>query len=785
MADEQMKTPYGAGPEKLDKPVPKEALPDFGDFDFSGLKGGGEVAEQAGNLPEEPMAPAAPAEGVAPPTEPSLMEQATNTLDSFTNPIYEALDKSMMRAKASFATNPTEKINFLERVYGSANVGVDENGELLYRKDSTQAFEPFDPAKFELIDDALDFTREIVEGTLENLGRAGGGALGFGAGVAEGAPAGAAVGSVVPGVGTAAGAATGGMVKGIAQGAVGAAAGGGTAATLANKATNYIQEELVGIPIDPNRDLDKESYMTFGLGAAFNFLAGRMARRKAYVDSQKKVYGENIQSASTKLQDASEAVDEVNASGLIKEGGEIVFTPAQAAGKELPELAVLERELSTVEGYRDFMSKQGELVAEGYDAVIRTLTSAKGIPEKVADRIGAKVTDMRALEGATIGEFRKQALEASGGEKIPLRNVVGQAGEIFESLGIDSNAFINAPAEQRISQLVNTGINKSHAKLIDAHLTKLTQSVEKGITLRELDGQYRTMRTQIDNLMKSSNGRAAAGKLIKIKDALEADRLEAIGEFLPEGSKGAYREAMGNYTSIMSNLQKLNKSLLNGDISREALARKIFTSSNIKDQKALKSLILKSEPELWNAMAADYFQVLKNKHTSREGVNSVVNWRGMFNEYKKIPEASRKELFAGTQLEEKTVEALMKVASFPRIDFAARDAASNLELGKNLFVALSGQVLPTTQAAAIGGLLKDLGGKQNALAQYLNAGGIDDVLKFVPKEKKGFWRTLLTGAKNMALNTVEKGADATLGGTGSAAIRTKYVTGKQKKEEKK
>jgi len=120
-----------------------------------------------------------------------------------------------------------------------------------------------------------------------------------------------------------------------------------------------------------------------------------MARSKAARDLLKKgkeKVVETLGGVKDKIQEVEGLLKQVNESGLVQEGKEIKFTPGQkleTLGDEvhLPEVKILEGEMSRENNYRAFRKETSKSIEGSYDSARKLLRQEAGVPTDLGESL--------------------------------------------------------------------------------------------------------------------------------------------------------------------------------------------------------------------------------------------------------------------------------------------------------------------------------------------------------------------------------------------------------------
>ena len=644
----------------------------------------------------------------------------------------QQIGESFTRLRNAFAVTGKERQSVLEGFFGAGNVKL-QNGTAFVRRKPGGKFQRFDRDELELIGDTIDFSRDIFEGVIENTFRVGGAIGGAGVGAVAGAGKGAAVGAPAGPPGAALGGAAGAISEGALGGIAGAGVAGGVGAGVALNAGDFVAQNLLDIPRDESRDRVDESALAGAFGAGFGaggFLGSRLVRKRAAKKALAKQTEELEKFTPTNVkgtvEDGIEAVERLKQSGLISgdiAGRKVLVTPRQLDPTN-PQLVELEDEIFRSDaGFRNFLSEQNKKITDAYVAVAGGARRISGDTGTFAK----KLFDARTVEGETIGKFREQALKASRGER---KQLPGFREEVTKQL----SEFADPKARGRLKLLSaedildeSPDLTREQAEFLRKRLLKFSEMSEKGASLKTVDTEYTVLRGKIDQMIGSSAGRALARRLIPLKNSLERDRTELIGQELSGETAKAYGKAKDRFSSVMNSLEQLNSSLLNEDISQRALIRGIFSQGNkgLPTARAIRNLTQTTHPDLWKNLTNEYFHEVLRSQT--DSATKLVNWKQVKKTFDNLGPEFKKELTTGGQFNTKELDAVLKLGVLsqqsPR---TFRTSTQNISVAEQGLKAMTSRY---AQASALARVIKTMGGEKNALVKYLSEDGLDQVTK--------------------------------------------------------
>lgn len=765
-------SPYAAKPSSVSNPVPNaQATEDFfADLPDSPppasvpaqkpnmlervgdqIQGGMDQAAQ-GEVPDFFAELDQPLEDVSVEQIPPEQYDPKAELDSFTD-----------RLKLSFGTTDAQKRDFLRQKFGEANVKKVKDG-FIFRPDAKAKWRKVDSDTFSILNDVFaDNARTIYEAIIEGGIRGVGAATGALAGAQSGALAGAGLGTAVaPGPGTALGGA-GGFITGGGAGALGGFLASGPLATAGAFREGEAMSQRLGIPEDPSRDITGETITAGAIGAVFPLVGGIMAKRKAQSEAAKRLTKDATytpEAVKREVEAAKRAVQELQEAGIYKEG-EFIFTPNQLR-PDLPEAKVAAREISSSPEWRKFMADQGDTIQRGYDAIVNRVANLSGSKLGLGKKFSSRIDELEEAEGTLIGKFRQGAELQSKGTPQKVDRFRQSVSDSLKSFGFEAKAPVRDPLTGAVSSvsikaptveqiIEQTGLSRGEATYLQAKLSrlgKLALSDAQGVPLKEIDAEYKALTKDINKFMKSPEKAQLAMELISIKNALRDDWVDAIGKNQPEGAKAAYQSSLERFSEIKDSLKALNSVIKQENVSKEALARQIFSKgrTGLDRIQATRALIQKDDPDLWKDIVGEYFS--STMRAAQDGTGKV-NWLKLSKDIEGLGPEALDEMFAGTGLKPKDMQNFLNMAK--RVEstkFEALPVAGKMNLlksGIRVMFSFFGKADAVEQA------ISSLG-KDKAVAKFLNEGGLEELLKELEPKKAGRIRQFVGGAVERVLD---------------------------------
>lgn len=733
-------------PQDLQSPVPQTAADPFAQFAIPEIEGtssgGGFQRGPASEPAADPFAQYsvdAPVPVQAAPADQQVQDEQMSPLPAPTgwDSAKEQMREVTARFRNSFAVTDTESVDFLKSTGLFEQVKKTDDG-VLVKRPGRKGWEKFDRDKIELLGDTVDGARTAFEAIIENGMRIGGGTLGFMKGGAAGAMAGLAAG---PGsiLASPAGAAAAGALASVPAASVAGAAGAATALKAGDWAQSKLLTDKDGNPIeDPNRDKTQEAIMAAGIGATFNFVSSKMARRAAARAAAGKEAKRTIDYATQKAADAIEDINDVRNS-TIKLASDFKLDPQQLThiDKGVPELNDMAQALSTAPSFRAAREKAAKGLTDAFDSMANMIWARNGRSgAKVAEDFVITSKDVRNIEGQMVKTFKTQAAEQLGGAKIqvnrfmPVVNQLMQMAEGKNGLG-------------KLEYELNLQPNK--AKTFAKELKVWGEYLNRTKGQMGVDSAFKIQDrlTEIINAnINSDRGRPLATQLIKLRNAVRDDAIDGmdVAFEMMGGDKGkqlssAFKASKDRYRQIVQATEGLGGILDKDHFSRDHMIKTLFEGSG-SYSKAMnaKTLIQESNPGLWAQMTGEYFTRLRKEATNRTG---DVDWFGMSKKFGSMDERLQKEMLDQVGVKPEQMKALFNIGQ--RMQNATIDNLANTPKGgvfgswiKRAIVLMPGTGTGNTaKAQAVKEMIEGMG-KDQAVAKWLKDGGMEEVLRDMP-----------------------------------------------------
>lgn len=678
------------------------------------------------------------------------------------------------RLKNAFAVTDRESIETLKKSGLFDDVQLGDNGRVQVKRKGRGGWEDFDREKFELIGDSIDWARDILEGTIENAFRVGGGISGAAVAVPSGAASGAVAGAPAGPLGAAAGAVTGGGLAATLGFTTGAAVGGAAGAVTAKQAGDAVAEKLFGIVPDPDRSKVQENATAMAFGAGFNVLSSKLARRQALKASQTREAKKTLDYARGKAEEAQQMINDVKESGIkLGQDGKFRLDPQQlVGGGGVPDLDVTAKEMSRNTAFQNFRRQIGQNISDAYDSVAKTIGSLSGREGELGKEFVINAQDIRTAEGKLIGSFRKLADQKLVDQSRQAPKTVKAVSDLLIELGgkvenvarkggyENANWKVIAPDLGDVMK-ANPSLTKNQAKFLIQEVVQLNERLLRAggnLPVDEVERLYTGFRGKIDASIGTANGKAYAMKLIDLKNAVRDDWTRMINEVLPDSQKGAYEKSLARYSEMMGATETLGKLLQTEDISRNALISNLFEGKNsLKMARGAKTLIQESNPGLWQDLTSEYIKKLRLDHI--DPISGKTDWSAISKKWNGIGSEMQQEILEGSGIDKKAMDGLIGLGlRFQGADFGALPKATKRGVIRSLF-GLLGPTMATTKGDAASNLLEGIG-REESMMLWLKDGGLNEVLNTMPGLKPDMEQRLRGWISDWTPSAVKKAPSA-------------------------
>lgn len=531
-------------------------------------------------------------------------------------------------------------------------------------------------------------------------------------------------------------------------------------------------------------------------------IGGWLKARNLAKEAEAVKTGENIAAglapkasiAKEQAKDMVQLADEMTQAGIIKkvDGFDVPLAPSQVALKDGKTMVEAEY-LSDMPKMQEFFEQQAKGLNDSMEGIFETLSpgytrgatpKSVPVPNLVKEALKREALDFTATR-AQAYKIGKDYLT----DTAPLRAVVD---DLVADFGIQSH--VGQEVIPRAGGPLMGG-DRSFPKLAELAVTDKKAWLEK-MTSRGYANQYANALfdnlKNIDSLMTQYNGRVPFGKLqkeysllkgtvndlyqshiieggtgyrhsmTKLKNAMQDVYDDGVGKILGGEEQIKYMEKVANYSNIKSTMADFGKAAEN-EMGASALAKWVFqnedSASAISRVKGMRDLFeYTGNPEAWNNVSANYLHRVIKDSSGKFGKENVTNWNKVFQRIDKLDPEIQQVLFGkkmnlGLAYNKNGVDVIKDAAAL--MDAVERGTPTLYKAGSmaekavkyNGVKALATIMAPKSSAVkhvsdAVGDTFI-LADKEARLAEFLSKEGIEDVLKSVPFEKRGFVQSMV------------------------------------------
>lgn len=599
--------PQPFAPQAMQAPQMATAAPSVPEIDYDALVAEASAAPASSEIDYDALvANAAQAEDVAP----TFMEQ---------------VKQFPARFEASFANTPERKQFVLERRYGAENVRKNEDNSFDIKKD--KKWVKFDSDQFEILNDIFaDWGRDAIEQGSTELATAGGIALATTGTVSTGGAGAVAAPAIVAG-------------SRLAGGAVG------------NAIAQTIAHDVYGIPKGDWVDQANE----IGVSAVANALFGKIGDAvgnyftKKGVDKAARIAGQTVdESLATDIKVLKEASDELEKAGVVDPvknqfGGETLYLPEQAVKGGDQNIL---RDAKKYAENPEVINVKGKLMLGLQQVIDKINNKVAALSPIKGTKVLEYANDIELAEGATIGRFKKEALNQGAKTRVnadiardKIKTSMEELGYTFaDTLEKTPRSYtLNKPAQfKQVKDIQRPTIESLEARgFTPEAANKLMNRLEANykevlgytydgktkITFEKLSALNNNIKELVNDLYETTGVNTKARQVLtEVKDSFGDDYQKAIGAILGDTPAGKeFSAAMEKFGSIKNAKKDLTRILVDAEsgqptITAEALAKNLFgnTKSTLKEINAMKTL-LKDDPAVWDQIRRVHLDQLKKQ----------------------------------------------------------------------------------------------------------------------------------------------------------------------------
>lgn len=634
------------------------------------------------------------------------------------------LREAPTRLRLSFGVTAKEKVDFLKNSMGANNVRTQGDDKIQFRYPGEKKWRAIDNDTFEMVNDLMDFGRDAFEVASE----------------------------------------TGAKLVGVPlAGPVGGAAG----SMIALNAGDGFAQDVIGIPRDPSRSAVAENAIAGGIGAVLPFGASIMARRAAAKKAAQSVTPNIVREL---VSDAIKATEEIKASGL----GDIKLLPHQldVAGS-VPEVTQYAKSASTNDLFRNAINQQKQVLGEGWESIRKEIGNVGTPKVGIHDKVATAISNIDKYEGALIGDFRDRALKASKGKFQPMNEtskiLLGPGGSLQQVRSLQKQFGVVNGERVRESEVIQKLKDEMFPELKTSQVKTLVNTMESvaaklekrkakmgQMTLEEVDREYTKLTRMIGDTINTSGSKELGKRLIGLKDAVRTDWQNSIGTLLGGSELQAYKTSLDRFSSIKISIEALAKAIKSDNISKEALSDYLFQGNQSLDRvRNLKNIIFESDQDLWRDVTGNYLD--KIQKTFKDPDTGSIDFVGLSKEL-----GGKKELMGeladGIGLDAGDIDNFLKVGRmFQKTEFPFQPKQEQITALRKLAMISFSPFISTLAKANEARKMLEAMGNDKAVLKYLNAGGIEDLLKGVPKRDRGPIATALRDLTNTTIKAEVRG----------------------------
>jgi hypothetical protein len=487
--------------------------------------------------------------------------------------------------------------------------------------------------------------------------------------------------------------------------------------------------------------------------------------------------------AQEKAKELVELSDELSKAGIVKnvDGFNTPIMPSQVDLNN-PVTAAKAEWLADQPEMADFVLKQSQMVDDAFNDILEATTSYSRKQGPIDVPLNTIVSDTLKREGSEFAATRLKALKTGQDVPVDARQFEQSLNEIAEELGFQEVQQVEVVKKGQYGvigksaknptfshpdpdMLIARGYSKEYAHEITRRIEKMKNLLAD---YKQADGSvnipFRVVAKEYNLLKKDVAALWDAGmnvdknyriKMTNMKQALQGVYDNAVGKILGAEEGVKYTEQVAKYSQVKSIIGDLGK-VTENEIGSAALSK--FTFQNAESAsagmraKGVKDLLeLAGKPEAWENIKANYIHDVIKKNTGRFGKETKVNWNKVSDTFDKLDPKVQEVLFdkrvnAGLNYNKSGSEAMRDITAFydavqrgtpsPYAKIQPMDPKTKFNGVKAIF---------STQAKldkVLGGLTDTFiqADKEASVARFLSKEGIEDVLKTVPAEKRGFVR---------------------------------------------
>ncbi len=233
----------------------------------------------------------------------------------------------------------------------------------------------------------------------------------------------------------------------------------------------------------------------------------------------------------------------------------------------------------------------------------------------VGERFAGKINEWRKVEGAFIGNFEKQMIEAAGDGSLKLNTTVSAVDELASKLGIVKGADgkltgMSADVARDVDEVASsfTG-NSEQARDMLRRTRELVIDLfnnEGRMSMAEIHKQYKKLSLMTNGFTDEVASSGYGREMIKLKNAVRDDMLR-LGDAIMDGS-AQYRKSRASYSQIKDGVDVFDNILKTDGVTSKVMARAIFNGGKdgLTNLRTMKNLLMSRDPNLWKDMVGQF-----------------------------------------------------------------------------------------------------------------------------------------------------------------------------------
>ena len=791
-----LQTPYSARPGALENPVPQTDTPSVqapAPADMSMLDVGGTAAETPQRMAQQApdinsIMDSLTVDGG---TE-SQFAGEPGFLQANLEQFYPG--NLATRLQAGLKANDTEVRNFMQSKFGPENV-TEKNGKVFFRRSAEEKFKPLDPDTFELFADVIpDFSRQIAQEAVLTPAMIGGGLAfspaGPGGAVAGGAAARVAAASPSIAFADALSEMVGGAedpmrnkraeaalqaVFDAAAPAVGkvAAKGVAKAADLTRGAAKYVpfsgakkaaEQELKGSYLlsQESKQLrdDAKSLEDSGLLQSVQV--------PGFPDADVILRADQLHPDNPLAVAAAQAVtnDPAFRNFSILQAEQVQRNTEnliRAVANKVENIPAAEAKLSQAVTDAASVLREAEGKAIGHYRAL-ALKESKNAKLPIPDEINQQVAQSLQRLGVRaepyqVKTYQRSRYAAQPGSVTPRGEFTNFGAATPNEYGVATGSpvevFTRKPMKKpgtTVSEKVQTKIryvptknveqvlgemgltDKGLARALTNTLTDFANASQNGLRLPEIEQYVNKISALVPAAARQ--GKEAKAVVGKLASDMRAYRREAIRAALPDDvTRQGYDEVMndfGNHITAITNIADT----VDTSMGASAVAKRLIDSNKnaTGELKALKTVIGKANPDVWDRLKGEWADQLVLKHTKP---GKGLNYNGLLSDLNKYDPEFLKTMYEGTGGSPQDLMKLARIGQRIQSTNKGATAYSDAEAKGIVKEAAKGLLASTyLKANAALSLLGVARGQRSNLLDVLTQKGVDQYLTELPKAER-------------------------------------------------